>query len=97
MPELGKFQIIARGALLVLQRFEGNSWGRAWEDYGSGKNLDELLKFFLKARADHYNDYNNVYGYGENKNPHHAVDSSVPPYITEALRYIEQLMRRRGG
>ncbi len=43
MPELGKFQIIARGALLVLQRFEGNSWGRAWEDYGSGKNLDELL------------------------------------------------------
>ena len=89
MPELGKFQIITRGALLILQRFESNSWGRAWEDYGSGKNLDELHKFFLKASADHYNDYNKPY------TPN--VDSSVPPYITAALRYIEQLMRRRGG
>jgi hypothetical protein len=90
-PELGAMRIITEGARLIFQRFESfpvdNPYGPSqswWRELASGKNLNELYQFFLKEFAKY-------------KDPHIAVDSSVPQYITDALRAIEQVMRRRGG
>jgi hypothetical protein len=88
MPEAGAMRFIREGTRLILQRFESSPRATLeWSDLASGENLNEIHKHISKLFDYHYNAYN----------PHIAVDSSVPQWITAALKVTVWAIRRKGG